>query len=114
MYGPRQVPDHRWTGTCVWIILGEGGQEGGWEGGEGEREGEREGGTVWEEGGRGQGAGRRDGGPTVCHGVQDGHAAGVLSFQVEDGSLPRDHLPHHNRKAEDVTAVRVVPSWGEC
>ena len=56
--------------------------------------------------------GRRE--PTISHGVQDGHAAGVASLaNAEDGPLPGDHLPHHNGEAEDITAVRVVSPWGK-
>ena len=50
--------------------------------------------------------------PTICHGVQDGHAASAPSLaNTEDGSLPSDHLPHHNGKAKDITAVRVISPW---
>ena len=50
--------------------------------------------------------------PTICHGIQDGHAASVPSLaNTENGSLPGDHLPHHNGKAEDITAVRVISPW---
>ena len=49
--------------------------------------------------------------PTICHGVQDGHAARVPSFaNTENGPLSSDHLPYHNGKAEDITAVRVISS----
>ena len=62
----------------------------------------------WREGRKG----RRE--PTISHGVQDGPAAGVVSLaNAEDGPLPGDHLPYHNGKAEDITAVRVVSPWGK-
>ena len=57
----------------------------------------------------------REGGkrePTICHGIQDGHAASVPSLaNTENGSLPGDHLPHHNGKAEDITAFCVMSPW---
>jgi len=74
----------------------------------------RERGRVREKEGREEGGRERreeEGGLTICHGVQDGHAAGVLSLHIESGSLPCDDLPHHDGKAEDITAVCVVPPW---
>ena len=50
---------------------------------------------------RERGGGKRKVGLTVCYGIQDCRAARVLSFRVEDGSLPRDDLPHHRGHVTD-------------
>ena len=69
-------------------------------------------GEMTEDGWREGRKGRRE--PTISHGIQDGHAAGVPSLaNAEDGPLPSDHLPYHNGEAEDITAVRVVAPWGK-